>query len=126
MTNVTAAFSLRQILAPALLLAIAATAMPASAADLDAPLSVKVNYADLDLGHTAGVKVLYGRIQNAAQKVCEPLSSPLRLHTSAWDKCLATAVSNAVESVAQPALTSLFAEKTGKVLPSRFASLQVR
>jgi len=126
MTNVKTAFSLRQILAPALLLAISATAMPAGADTLDAPLSIKVHYADLDMTHAAGIKALYGRIQNAARKVCEPLASMPGLQTGAWDKCVANAVSTAVQSVGQPALSSLYEEKTGKVLPAQLASLEVR
>jgi UrcA family protein len=126
MTKVTNAFSLRQILAPALLLTIAAAATPAGADPVDATPSVKVNYSDLDVDHAAGAKVLFGRIQTAAHKVCEPLSSTPHLQTSAWDKCVSNAVSNAVQSVGQPTLTSLYEEKTGKIFPTRFASLQVR
>jgi UrcA family protein len=126
MTNRKTALSLRRILAPALLLAIATAAMPAGADVPDAPLSVKVSYADLDVAHAAGAKALYGRIQNAARDVCKPLSNQPRLHTSAWDKCISNAVSNAVQSIGQPALTSLHEEKTRNVLPVRFASLKAQ
>lgn len=124
MTNTRTPFSLRRVVAPALLLAIAATAMPAGAAD--APLSITVKYDDLNIAHQAGVKALYSRIQVAARTVCEPLSTLPHLQSPAWGRCYSDAVSNAIQSVAQPALSSLYEEKTGKVLPTRLASLQIR
>jgi UrcA family protein len=125
MTNLKTAFS--HMLAPALLLAIATAAMPAGADALDAPLSITIKYSDLDVTHEAGVKALYGRIQNAAHTVCEPQSNARDLQTMiARNKCISNAVSNAMETVGLPALTSLYQEKTGKVLTTRLAALQIR
>jgi UrcA family protein len=127
MNNVTSANRLRHILVSAVLLAGAVAALPSQAATPDGPLSVKVDYSDLNLSHPAGVKVLYTRIQSAAQKVCAPLSGNRDLSLAdAWAQCLSDAVSGAVQSVDQPALTSVYEEKTGKTIPTRFASLQSR
>jgi UrcA family protein len=98
--------------------------MPAGAAD--AQLSITVKYDDLNLSRPAGVDALYSRIQTAANTVCRPLSTQHHLQSSAWTQCFSDAVSNAVQSVGQPALSSLYAEKTGKALPTRLASLQTR
>jgi len=126
-TKVKTAASLGRILAPAILLAIATAAMPAGADDLNAPLSQKVNYSDLDVTHEAGVKALYTRIESAAHKVCEPAFSLPRLQQrAAWNKCLSNAESNAVQSIGLPALTSLYEAKTGTVVPTQLALLQVR
>lgn len=110
-------FSLHRILAPMLLLALATAALPASASEL----SMKLAYGDLDLGTAAGVKALYARIHSAANQVCYPqVTYPGYYH------CVTTAMANAVQSVGQPALTALYEKNTGKVLPTRLASLQVR
>jgi UrcA family protein len=121
-------FSLHRILAPMLLLALATAALPASAAEqlnvlpqFAPPLSMKLAYGDLDLGTAAGVKALYARIHSAANQVCYPqVTYPGYYH------CVTTAMANAVQSVGQPALTALYEKNTGKVLPTRLASLQVR
>jgi len=126
MTHVNTAFSLRRILAPALLLAIATAAMPASADVPNATQSLTVSYGDLDVTHEAGIKVLYGRIQSAAHNVCQPLSTLPGLKKTAFDKCVSDAASNAVRTIGQPALTSLYEQKTGVLLPTRLASLEVR
>jgi UrcA family protein len=100
MTIVKSAPRLRHVLVSALVLASAAAALPASADAPDAPASIKLNYNDLNLSHTAGVKVLYSRIQGAAHKVCEPLSTGRRLEvTIAWENCVSGAVSHAVKSI---------------------------
>jgi UrcA family protein len=124
MTKIKTPFSLRHIVAPALLIAAAAAAMPAGAAD--APVSITVKYDDLNLSRPAGVNALYNRIQAAARTVCEPLSSQSHLQSPAYMGCFSDAVSDAVQKVGQPALSSLYQDKTGKALPARFASLETR
>ncbi len=124
MTKIRTPFGLRHIVAPALLLAAAVAAMPAGAAD--APLSVTVKYDDLNLSRPAGVNALYNRIQAAARTVCEPLARRSHLQSTAYIGCFSDAVSDAVQKVGQPALSSLYQDKTGKALPTRLASLETR
>jgi UrcA family protein len=72
-----------------------------------------VNFADLDLTRSAGVAVLYARIQLAARYVCKPvlpqdLGSAQRART-----CAAHAVEQAVADARSPQLTSYHHEKLG-------------
>jgi UrcA family protein len=65
----------------------------------------RVSFADLDISKPAGAKVLYGRIKAAAYKVCSfegDMSSIQRVN-----KCIDTAIDNAVRDVDSPALSAL-------------------
>jgi UrcA family protein len=67
--------------------------------------SAVVRYHDLDLSSSAGIRTLYGRIQNAAWRVCLQV-------VPSWNgientKCRQTAVDEAVAKVNKPALTAM-------------------
>lgn len=73
--------------------------------DLDVRKKV-VRFADLDLSHEAGVKVLYGRISAAADSVCSPLGGTRNPATQLkWRDCRDTAVASAVAEIDHPLLT---------------------
>jgi UrcA family protein len=73
-----------------------AASQPARAAD--GP-SVAVSYQDLDLSRPADARVLYQRLQRAAQSVCsEPASYELARH-AAWERCVAVTLKDAVARV---------------------------
>jgi UrcA family protein len=70
--------------------------------------SVTVRFADLNLNSPAGARVLYGRIQSAAQTVCGPsfsLWNGSQWH--AWKECYRTTIDAAVRQIDRPVLTAL-------------------
>jgi len=92
--------------AVALGVALLGTASAISAASLDKPPQVstlRVRYADLNLGNDAGVYRLYERLRSAATQVCT--------YPSAFgliDKdCIKRAVQDAVNGIDNSALTAL-------------------
>ena len=67
------------------------------------------DFADLNLGTSAGVKALYARIHAAARRVCEqPAGEP-----AAVRGCMTKAESDAIERVDAPLLTAFYQKKTG-------------
>jgi UrcA family protein len=67
---------------------------------------VVIDYSDVNLGTPAGADVLYGRIVNAAQRVCReaPLLDVHRYLM--WQSCLRGAIATAVTNVDDPLLTA--------------------
>ena len=79
---------------------------PAVASDQDVPTKT-VRFDDLNVAKAAGAKVLYRRIQAAAQEVC-PRSISRDLHLVEVQRaCIEQAIDNAVRSVNAVALTEL-------------------
>ena len=79
---------------------------PAVASDQDVPTKT-VRFDDLNVAKAAGAKVLYRRIQAAAQEVC-PRSISRDLHLVEVQRaCIERAIDNAVRSVNAVALTEL-------------------
>lgn len=78
----------------------------------DQVLAVVVSYADLDVSKAAGIEVLYGRIDQAARKVCAPLASREVRRMLLWRHCREQAVANAVASINRPMLTALYRSRT--------------
>lgn len=97
------------------LMAAAAFAQSATAAtyvDPDAPLSVRVRYADLDTRSEAGRQALYKRLHAAATSVCQPLADRSVAGLSRWRSCLAASLDSAVQQVNIPQLTALHLART--------------
>ena len=65
----------------------------------EAPKSVAVSYADLDLSHTAGRATLDSRIQSAARSVCATGGIDL-VSKSLEDRCVRDAVAKAAKPAA--------------------------
>jgi len=77
----------------------------AHAADDGVPKET-VRFADLNISTPEGAKVLYGRIERAARRVCSsPLPDFLSPHQESI--CADIAIDKAVKAVNSPALTAL-------------------
>jgi UrcA family protein len=92
----------------------------ADAAPLDQkPTSMKVRFADLNLGTQAGIETLYKRISQAARIVCyddTPTGDPRYFYHRR--KCEQTAVANAVRDVNNRNLTAMYRAKHGEEPPA--------
>jgi UrcA family protein len=93
------------------LLCTVATGVAAAFPDPDEPLSVTVNYADLDLSKPAGVGALYRRLEKAAKTVCGPYADRDPRRKAVWRDCYDQAVANAVANIDRPMLTALHSAK---------------
>jgi UrcA family protein len=65
--------------------------------------TAKVSYSDLNLQNEAGARVLYRRLQSAAERVCGSGEQ----HNRAWQQCYETALADAVRSVGAPKLLAV-------------------
>jgi UrcA family protein len=75
-----------------------------------------VRYSDLDLSSPAGIRTLYGRIQNAAWRVCLLMVPAPGIESG---KCRQTLIDVAVGEVNKPALTALHTRKNSVDLSAR-------
>lgn len=96
-------------------IAFAAFASPAAAAEY-APQSAVISYADLDLATERGANSMLRRINRAARDVCgmdtgATLSLGERREARA---CVRETVEQTVASMAQPVVTALYVERTGR------------
>ena len=91
----------------------------------DDPPKQTVSYQDLNLKSDAGIKVLYRRIQNAADQVCGNTDTRDLQVTSAKRACIERAISNAVAAVNSPMLTQVYLAKSGS-RPRSIPVAQVR
>jgi UrcA family protein len=74
----------------------------------DGAPSIAVAYDDLDVGQTAGAKVLLQRIEAASIQVCGGQPAPRdQAWRAAFDECRDRAINEAVRSVNSPLLASL-------------------
>lgn len=106
------------------ILAFAGLAGPLSAAEApdNAPRTLTVHYADLNLSSARGVEQLYSRIAAAARQVCvEPDSKSLKSSIE-MRICTNQSIERAVAAVHVPALTALHAAKTGHSAPVQVAA----
>jgi len=72
----------------------------------DAPKSLTVQFADLDLSKDAGVARLFDRLKGAAKRVCSAQSGGTSLRDQQqYAACVGFALSNAVARVDRPELT---------------------
>jgi UrcA family protein len=68
--------------------------------------SETVKFADLQVDTSAGVEVLYRRIQSAARRVCSYDATSIQ-GPSVWQNCVRPAVDAAVAKVNNPQLTAI-------------------
>jgi UrcA family protein len=71
----------------------------------DAPRSLTVQFADLDLSKPEGAAHLFGRMRGAAKKVCAPLGGTSLREKYQYADCIELALSNAIARVDRPMLT---------------------
>jgi UrcA family protein len=122
MFSKTPANRLRGVIATALFGVVAVSFTGAAVADSgDAP-QVTVKYGDLNLSSPQGTAALYARIKSAAKSVCSQFDGrDLNSHMQ-FNSCVDKATLGAVVDVNNTALSALYNEKTGKVVPTRLAS----
>jgi UrcA family protein len=96
-------------------LALTGTQLVCAANSADTPINVPVNYASLDLSTSAGVKILYRRLNVAAGQACEPLNRDDLSLSWRYKACIQRALSNAVRNVDNPMLTQHYAERSGEL-----------
>jgi UrcA family protein len=105
----------------ALLLTFAAAAAltaaaPALAQTNEEPATVSVRYADLDINHAAGAKVLIERIENASVRACGGAPDIRELQVRAvFDKCHDSAFNRAVTTLDAPVVTAIAGQPLNKV-----------
>ncbi len=77
--------------------------------------SVTVTWADLNLGHPAGLDQLYLRLTQATKAVCSPRADirDTAMHRD-HKACLETAMDNAVSNVGHLGLEEMHASRTGR------------
>jgi UrcA family protein len=92
------------------------------AGDSTSAFQQKVKYADLDVSRPAGAVVLYGRISSAAGDVCRILDRGDLGSKTLYQSCVRQAISDAVASVDQPALTSVYNVKNPTTKPVMLAA----
>ena len=99
------------------------------ACDSPDALQVKVKYGDLNVSSTSGATSLYHRIKGAADSVCHPFRplSPGDLAArQVFTACVQKAMSNAINAVNEPALSTIANAKAGISKPVLLASGQAR
>jgi UrcA family protein len=118
---------LRTLLAGAILSALAFSFATVSRADDNTtPPQVTVKFGDLDVSTSQGAAALYRRIHGAAVNVCSRMyveSQSYRWHGNA---CLQTVIGDAVTKVNRPALSAVFASKSGVSAPMVLAAAGTR
>jgi UrcA family protein len=86
-------------------------AAPSLAQTNDAPLAVSVRYADLDITHAAGAKILIERIEAASVRACGGAPDIRELHERAvFDKCYNSAFGQAVTTLDAPLVTAMVSQ----------------
>jgi UrcA family protein len=98
-------------------LALASQAVLADPAS-DAP-SVRVRFADLDVTHTQGAAVLYGRIEQAANTVCAAFEGRDLSRVANFQGCVRQTIAAGVAKVNQPALTAYYRMRAGVSSPTQ-------
>jgi UrcA family protein len=91
----------------------------------EAPKTLTVHFADLDLSNDAGVARLFDRIKGAATRVCSGQRGGQTLRDKEqYTACVDLALSNAVARVDRPSLTEYVVSKqaTEKKAPNKVAT----
>ncbi len=86
----------------------------------DAPRSMVVKFADLNLDTPEGVAALYRRIHNAAKQVCEESTQDKAFLEVALAerKCIAASEAHAIDDTHNVALAAYYSKKTGRSVPA--------
>ena len=119
MNTLTPSTCLRGLIATAMLGALAAS-FSAAAADVGSkPIRVNVKFADLNLSSQAGARVLYDRIQAAAENACS-----YYWFKSGADqvRCVHDAIANTVTKVDSLVLFAVYNAKNKTPLPTALVS----
>lgn len=95
-----------------------------AAAPVTEALSVKVQFADLDLTREAGIARLYLRIKGAARQVCDQQAQHSLRQT--YPACVKQAVSAAVARLDRPMLSDYVAQLGGEATNTVRATVAAR
>jgi UrcA family protein len=68
---------------------------------------VAVSYRDLNLNQPADARILYTRLQRAAESVCPAVSNAEVARYAAYQRCVSAALDTAVQQVGAPELVAL-------------------
>lgn len=92
----------------ALVAAVSSSPAAGQPSEPDAPISVRVGYADLNLATTAGARAMLARIRAAASQACgsEPDMRDLN-RISIYNRCRNQAVAHALAALDVPLVTAL-------------------
>jgi UrcA family protein len=71
--------------------------------------SMSVTYADLDIRHEAGARVLLGRLKQAASQVCAPAPERELSDVDQFESCYKAALDSAVSRVSSAAVSRVYA-----------------
>ncbi len=86
--------------------------------------SVRISYADLNLANPAGAEAMLGRIDAAAQAVCDPGDTrQIVLHRLA-QVCEHDAVERAVANLGQPLVVARYQERIGHAEETQVAAAE--
>lgn len=85
------------------------------------PAKKVVQYGDLNLANSQGVEQLYRRIVGAAKQVCPNGETRSLQAQTQFRICTQQSIARAVAAVAHPALTALYAQKTGRPVDAQLA-----
>lgn len=82
--------------------------------DADAP-AMAVSYGDLDLSTESGARILFERIQVAADEVCPAVPDIRDLNRVAThSRCVRGAIARAVQQVGSPRLAAVFSAQSAR------------
>ena len=85
-----------------------------AATESDAP-TMAVSYADLDLATESGARILFERIEVAADEVCPAVPDIRDLNRVAThSRCVREAIARAVQQVDSPRLAAVFSAESGR------------
>jgi UrcA family protein len=104
-------------------LASGAATLSSAAEQPPAPGTV-VKYSDLNVSSTQGAATLYGRIRSAAASECAPVSHGDEASKLRMQACIYQTVQEAVSRANLPALSAVYAAKTGGKAPMLVAAQQ--
>ena len=125
--NTTTSTPLRTLVAGAILSVLALSFATASHADDDTtPPQVTVKFGDLDVSTPQGAAALYRRINSAAIDVCSRMYVIEQAYKWHKDACLQKVIGDAVIKVNRPALSAVFASKSGGSPPMALAAAGTR
>jgi UrcA family protein len=87
-----------------------------------------VKFDDLNLSSPDGAAALYGRIKVAAHDVCRSFDTDNRqqFYLMGVNKCIHSAVRNAVAKVNEPALSAIYNARNRDPLPTTVVTAQNR
>jgi UrcA family protein len=109
---------MRNLISPVLVGCVLTTSLlsaTANAADrIGAEPHVLVQYADLDLTNAKGVEVLYGRIEQAAQRLCTDSGFRRVDERVREQQCVSRTMSDTVTKIRNDRLAALYKQHTSK------------